>query len=290
MHELTGILDAGKTYLLEETEWVNGVMQAQDMQFTVPRQGTSAAVRIEMVDETLDLAFLKTDETGKPLSGAQLSILDAEGNEICSFESTDDPQGVSSLADGTQISSLLKGDSTYVLHEKAAPQGYVTAEDIPFTATGTLARPQLVSMMDRKGMIWIHVIKTDAADPQKKLKDAQFRVYRTEDDSVAKDAEGNDAVLTTDEDGNAWISLIFDPKGYYVRETQAPEGYQMNDQAFDVELSEKAGFREESPVVIEVSDEQEVPTGTMTDWKLFIGAGCLILSLSMALRHHLKKS
>lgn len=290
MHDLTGILDAGKTYLLEETEWVNGVMQAQDMQFTVPRQGTSAAIRIEMVDETVDLAFLKTDETGKPLPGAQLSILDMEGNEVCSFESTDDPQGVSSLADGTQISSLLKGGSAYVLHEKAAPQGYVTAADIPFTATGTLARPQLVSMMDQKGMIWIHVIKTDAADHEKRLKDAQFHVYRAADDTVARDMDGNDAVLTTDEDGNAWISLIYDPQGYYVIETQAPDGYQLNDQTFDVELSEKTGFSEENPVVIEVSDEQEVPTGTMIDWKLFIGVGCLVLSVGMAMRHHLKKS
>lgn len=290
MHELTGVLNAGETYLLEETEWVNGVIQAQDMQFTVPRQGTSAAIRIEMVDETLDLAFLKTDDTGRPLPGATLSVLDAEKNEICSFVSTEDPHGVSSLADGTPVSSLLKGGSTYTLHEKVSPQGYAKAEDISFTANGTLARPQLVSMTDRKAMIWIHLIKTDAADPEKKLKGARFQIYHSEDDSVVKDPDGNDVVLITDADGNAWLSLIYDPKGYYVRETEAPEGYQLTDQTYDVTLSDQNGFSEETPVVIEVTNEQEVPTGTTADWRILTGAGCLLLSVCLALRHHLKKS
>ena len=288
-HDLTGILDAGKTYILEETEWVNGVLQAQNMQFTVPKQGTSAAIRIEMLDETLDLAFLKTDENGKPLAGALLTILDDQKNEICSFTSTDDPHGVSRTEDGTAISSLLKGGSTYVLHEKKAPVGYETAEDITFTATGTLAVPQVISMTDRKGMIWIHLIKKDAGNPDQKLEGAELTVFRHKDDAIAKDPEGNDVVLYTDENGDAWTEILYDPQGYYVKETKAPEGYQITDLIYEVKPSEKIGFSEDHPVVIEVLNDREVKTGTGMDYRLLSAAGFLILSVFLLLRRQRKK-
>lgn len=290
MHELSGILDAGHAYLLEETEWVNGVIQAQDLQFTVPVHGTSQSIRIEMVDETLAMAFLKTDETGKPLAGAELSILDAAGNEVCRLTSNDDPRGVSQTSEGIDISTLLKGGSQYILHENKAPFGYETAADVVFTATGTLARPQVISMTDRICDVWVHLVKMDGADPRKKLADAEFAVYRKADHSIAIDCEGNKAVKRTDAEGNAWFHLPYDANGYYVKETKAPEGYQQRSENMEVKITAEKGLAKDSPVVMQVLNEQEVNTGVRTDWEIMAMAGFLIAAVILSLVHHKQHS
>lgn len=289
MHDLSGILNAGHTYLLEETEWINGVVKAQDMQFTVPMQGTSASVRIKMLDETLDMSFLKTDENGKPLRDAELAILDEEGNEICSFYSTDDPHGVSSLADGTPISSLLKGGNTYRLHEKKAPFGYDASADVEFTASGTLARPQVISMTDRASDIYIHLIKADASNPDQKLADAHLTVYRKSDHHVAVDREGKKAVLITDENGDAWIKLAYDPDGYYVKETEAPKGYQLTSEIHVVKVTDEKGFTKENPIVVHILNDQEVDTGASADWRMpatLISFSLIVLFAAIRYRKH----
>ena len=63
----------------------------------------------------------KLDEDGIPLAGSLLQILDSEGNVVDEW-----------VSDGTDhISMLPEGD--YVLHEVAAPNGYIKAADKPFT-------------------------------------------------------------------------------------------------------------------------------------------------------------
>lgn len=144
-------------------------------------------------------------------------------------------------------------------------------------------------MTDRKGMIWIHLIKKDAGNPDQKLEGAELTVFRHKDDAIAKDPEGNDVVLYTDENGDAWTEILYDPQGYYVKETKAPEGYQITDLIYEVKPSEKIGFSEDHPVVIEVLNDREVKTGTGMDYRLLSAAGFLILSVFLLLRRQRKK-
>lgn len=63
----------------------------------------------------------KVDDNGNPLAGATLQILDSEGNVVEEW-----------VSDGSSHQIMLpEGD--YILHEKEAPEGYILAEDKPFT-------------------------------------------------------------------------------------------------------------------------------------------------------------
>jgi len=70
---------------------------------------------------TVSVIIDKVDENGNPLEGATLQILDQAGNVVEEW-----------ISDGNSHKTMLpEGD--YILHEKSAPQGYIKAEDKPFT-------------------------------------------------------------------------------------------------------------------------------------------------------------
>ena len=75
-------------------------------------------------------------ETGAPLSGAAMQVLDAEGAVVEEWVSAEEPHRIEKLAPGT-----------YTLHEESAPEGYELAEDVEFEveATGDV---QTVTMED----------------------------------------------------------------------------------------------------------------------------------------------
>ncbi|MBR2832837.1 MAG: hypothetical protein IKE75_00090, partial [Bacilli bacterium] len=77
----------------------------------------------ELVNEvhTVSVVIDKVDENGNPLAGATLQILDSTGNIVEEW-----------ISDGSSHQTMLP-EGNYILHEKAAPQGYIKAEDKPFT-------------------------------------------------------------------------------------------------------------------------------------------------------------
>lgn len=91
----------------------------------------------------------------------------------------------------------------------------------------------------------IKVVKTDAADSNKKLAGAEFDLYRLADgeDGVEVPAIGegsylkiNDASITTGSDGTATFERLAEGT-YYLVETKAPDGYTLPNDAFLVEVS-----------------------------------------------------
>lgn len=84
----------------------------------------------EVQDETDDIVVSevhkvsviinKTDETGKPLSGATIQIIDANGNVVDEW-----------VSDGTAHEVLLP-EGNYTLHEVSAPEGYIKGKDQSF--------------------------------------------------------------------------------------------------------------------------------------------------------------
>ena len=73
----------------------------------------------EMKDNYTKLAILKTDkETGKPLAGAVLQLLKADGTVYKEWTTTDKEYRIDYIPIGT-----------YTLHEKTAPAGYVKFKD-----------------------------------------------------------------------------------------------------------------------------------------------------------------
>jgi hypothetical protein len=257
---LDHILKAGHTYLLEETEWINGVQKAADVSFTVPEYGSAAVFTISMIDETNAVNFLKTDPQGNPIAGAVLQILDMDGTLIAEMISTEDQRGIAADSSGRNLAELLKGGSSYILHEAEAPFGYQTAADIIFTMTGTISRPQIIQMTDVPKTVYLKVRKVSLQDDTP-LGDCQMTVYHAETDQQAADIHGQKAAVTTAEDGDGMLALPYSPQGYYLKETKAPAGYVIDENQHTVETDHERVFEEKTAASITVKDEKEVNTG-----------------------------
>ncbi|MGN1334348.1 MAG: collagen binding domain-containing protein [Anaerovoracaceae bacterium] len=132
-HEIKG-LSAGE-YTLRETKAPPGNLRADDIVFEI-KEG-KAVTKVNMEDEYTKVQISKTDiTTGKELPGANLQIIDKEGNVVDEWTSTDKPHMIERLEPGE-----------YILHEEAAPAGYMTAENIEFTVEET-GKIQKVEMKD----------------------------------------------------------------------------------------------------------------------------------------------
>ncbi|MBQ4256519.1 MAG: hypothetical protein II714_02565, partial [Oscillospiraceae bacterium] len=78
-----------------------------------------------------EVRIMKVDKsTGRPLQGAELEVLDADGKSVDSWTSSDEAHTVGGLY----------RNITYTIREITAPEGYTAAEDITFTlgAGGTV--------------------------------------------------------------------------------------------------------------------------------------------------------
>ncbi|CZR75327.1 LPXTG-motif cell wall anchor domain-containing protein [Clostridium saccharolyticum WM1] [Clostridioides difficile] len=79
-----------------------------------------------MKGDVTKVEISKTDIAGKELPGAKLVILDKEGKVIESWTSGEKPHYIEMLPIGE-----------YTLHEEAAPEGYLVAEDVKFSVKDT---------------------------------------------------------------------------------------------------------------------------------------------------------
>lgn len=123
-YNLTGVLQAGGTYILRETAPPGGYAYGADVRFTVSEDGT--VDRVVMKDEATRAEILKTDRrTGRALSGAGLELVTLDGAVAESWISTDEAH---------VLEGKLQAGQTYILREKKAPEGYQrNREDMRFT-------------------------------------------------------------------------------------------------------------------------------------------------------------
>lgn len=142
-HIIKGLV-SGETYTLTEEIAPEGYATTSAITFTVKDDGT--VNKVVMKDDTVKYEFLKTDEEGKPLSGAVLQLLDSDKNVIDEWTTTEKAH---------VIEGKLVVGQTYTLHEKEAPEGYELAEDITFTVKD-VSELQSVVMKDKyKGTVII---------------------------------------------------------------------------------------------------------------------------------------
>lgn len=110
----------GERYTLRETKAPKGYLLAEAVSFSY-EAGTPKVV---MKDAPTVIRTSKKDaETGLPLPGAQMQILDGTGNVV--------EEWVSNGTIHNTVAKLTAGER-YVLHEVKAPQGYVRSEDVAF--------------------------------------------------------------------------------------------------------------------------------------------------------------
>lgn len=124
-HVING-LSTKQTYILHEAEAPYGYTKADDIEFTVPKDGNKD---LKMVDKkipdtpTCKIYVYKEDDFGSPLEGAVLAIFDLNQNELFRWTTTSEPYVISNLPVG----------ETYILQEISAPSGFDVAENISIT-------------------------------------------------------------------------------------------------------------------------------------------------------------
>ena len=218
-HYVSG-LEEGKTYRLVEAEAPKGYVKADDIFFTVSNEKKNESV----IMKDSKITASKTDITGtKEIKGAVLTVTDNDGKVIDTWTSDGNPHAISGLHEGWE----------YTLTETTAPEGYVRADEITFTATNEKV-DQEVNMFDAQ----VKVTKTDALTGDA-VKGAEFTVF---------DKDGNivDKWIT---DGTAHaVSGLDAGKEYIIKETKTPEGYMTapdrtlvvsGEQNMDVEIKEQ---------------------------------------------------
>lgn len=195
-------------YTLTEIIAPDDYTLADSIEFEI--KDTYEVQRVIMKDELTHIELLKVDENGQALAGAILEIHDLEGNVLESWESATEPHTVRGLAAGT-----------YVLHEAAAPEGLLLADDIEFTVTD---KQQVikVTMTDKMIRGNFKLIKTSKQITGKRLQGATFSLYRS-------NPEGDEflGLYVTDENGE--INIYNLPYGdYYLKEERANARYYLN--------------------------------------------------------------
>lgn len=280
--KLEKVLEAEHTYKLTELESVDGLAMSEAITFNVARIGTDEVVTITMKDLDNGIIIEKVDNHGNPVSGAKLQVIEKDsGNVVFAYTTGDVP---------ADISKVLKGGVTYVLHEVEAPVGFEPFKDIEFKAEGTSQEKQLIRAVDTRKVFYVAATKVDAMDSTKKLKGAELTLFKA-DGTVALDKDGKECKGLTDGEGViVWaVEYAEDMGGYYVQETAAPEGYRINDEHHKVTLSEDYDFALGNPVKIVVND-LALPSVKTAD--TFNAAGFLMMfvgSMLAAVFFYIKK-
>lgn len=202
-HYIEGILIAGATYTLHEEIAPNGYVIANDITFTVSKDGS--VDKVVMKDDTTKVKLSKQDiTTGEELPGASLKLLDEEGNTVDEWVSTSEPH---------YIEGELVAGKKYTLHEEIAPDGYVIANDVVFTVSEDGSVDEVVMKDDTTK---VRLSKQDLVDG-KELPGASLKLL---------DETGN----TVDE----WVSTsephyiegkLIAGKSYTLVEESSPVGY-----------------------------------------------------------------
>ena len=273
-------LPAGDYELVEVTAPAGYYLNTNPKPFEIKDNG--AIVSLDYADQKIVIDVAKTDGKGNNVAGAKLTLIEKDtGNEVATFITT---------KENTDISKFVEGGKTYILREDEAPFGFEKFEDIEFTVTGTRQSEQIISAVDQRKVFYVSAIKVDAMDNSKKLKGAELTLFKA-DGTVALDKDGKECKGITDGEGViTWaVEYADDLGGYYVEETKAPEGYRINHDHFQVELSEDYDFAVNNAVKVVVNDMAlpSVKTGDTFNAALF--ACMLIGSLGVAVFLFLKK-
>ena len=238
-------LPAGEYELVEVSAPAGYYLNTNPKPFGIKDNG--AIVSLDYADNKIVIDVAKTDGKGNNVAGAKMTLIDkVTGNEITTFTST---------KENTDISKFVEGGKTYILREDEAPFGFNKFDDIEFTVTGTRQHEQVIMAVDTRKVFYVSAIKVDAMDNSKKLKGAELTLFKA-DGTVAVDKDGNPCVGITDGEGViTWaVEYADDLGGYYVQETAAPEGYRINNEHFQVVLSEDYDFAVNNAVKVVVND------------------------------------
>ena len=185
------------------------------------------------------LKLRKTDKGGKLLDGA---VFHVSGNGY--------DKDVTVANGEITVNELPIGD--YTVTEKTAPNGYLVTV-APFKATVSAGQTAETTITDEAPTGKISIRKSDSkgnVQGEASLEGAEYTVYGADSQEVGK--------ITTDKDGNGSLeNLVLGT--YTVKETKAPEAYDLDWNTYTVELT----YKDQNTAIIlgNVDSKENVKTG-----------------------------
>ena len=177
---------------------------------------------------------LKKDEDGNGLAGALIGLFRAG----CTEFTTENAILTATSAEDGSFSFARVPYGNWIVREIEAPTGFVlSAETYPVTvnADGAVIEVEIENTRIRGT---VQLTKTDRDYPDNKLTGAEFTVYR--DSNGNKELDADDALLGTLTETGIGVyempDLLYG--GYIVKETKAPEGFYLDDNAYYFEITE----------------------------------------------------
>jgi len=203
----------------------------------------------------------QADNEAQPEDDSTSNIVSINGVPLRDFEFTEETAAYAMRtgADGRfWFRNLPLG--IYVVREIAPPEGYVLNEElfvVEIRADGQAVRVEVDNRLIRGSVEGIKL----SADTEEPLEGATFGLFRPGEAAFTR--ENALMIATSDEDGTfAFEYLIIG--AYIVREIQAPDGYVLSDESFEVEITEDGQ-------VVEIEAENRPVRGTVGGLKVSAG-------------------
>ena len=178
--------------------------------------------------------------------GAHLRLFDSKGNLIAQWVSTDQPHPIRGL----------HFDEWYALEETIAPASYQIAEVHRFKIAESGNSEIILDNFQYSIEVTVKKIDQVTAKP---LEQAHFEIYDSNQILIE--------TLITDEEG--LFSLLLKPGTYYLKEIQAPYGYQIDPELKEITIT---GLEPNQKLEL-VYENQLVPLPRTGPLSLYLGLG-----------------
>ena len=193
-HKVEG-LQVGKSYVLTEEIAPEDFVKATSVKFTV--ENKADIQKVVMIDKQVTVS--KEDIGGKEVEGAELKVVDKDGNVVDSWISTKEVH---------KIKGLIEGEN-YTLYEDYAPDGFVISNKIEFTVT-TDKEIQEIKMIDKI----VEISKIDISG--KEIENAKLQILDKDNNIIDEWISGKQAHR---------VSGLKENETYTLHEELASEGY-----------------------------------------------------------------
>ncbi|MBQ8306918.1 MAG: Cna B-type domain-containing protein, partial [Blautia sp.] len=250
-HDFGSVLDAEKTYVLEETDAPTGFGFTTAKEFTVTKYGEivtdvpaetdeDGAIILDeygwksylIKEDEIHLIINKLDaETGEEVEGATLAVFEAKVDGTADTEKQVGGSWTSAAEETHDFGGKLDAETRYVLRETSAPTGHAYTADVPFTVNkdGSIAFENAPASVTKDGKrvyqikdapLHFYLNKVNLETGKAVPEETTIVIYE-----VGKSA--SDAIETWTSKGEQHdFGAKLDPdKTYVIEETSVPTGY-----------------------------------------------------------------
>lgn len=220
------------TYYLSETNAPKGMVGIKDQIVKVDAENHNKTIELKLENrsEKGKIEFTKTDGAGNGLAGAVFKLKLVEGSGTA-YSTVKQMYAISDDKGRVSFEDVPYG--VYELSEVIAPEGYVRSNDTYYVSIGdavaegkkidSVPNPWTNSRTEKE-----FTVKKVSADGGELLNGAVFQVLDEDNNPI------EDKIITT----NGGSSKITLPLGrYYLKETVAPEGYELNEELIPFEVT-----------------------------------------------------